>query len=227
MPAYNETLDLVIKFGTKWQSTPGLNLDTEIADLEVADAGHLGQGQLIRWPSPASPRPRARVPHVGAGVAAGALGLPVHRAVAHRVRALHGVPDDRHARLHAHEHQPRAGRAAPLRRPRQLRRRCSATGRRGTRCSSRSSTRALALPVAVALPLRRRPDAPLAPPAGLGRLPRPVLPAVRRPVRRRRPDLGRDAQPRHAAGSTLSSRPSASSTRRTGSTTRRGSTRAS
>ena len=34
-PAYNETYDLVIKFGTKWQSTPGLNLDTEIADLKA------------------------------------------------------------------------------------------------------------------------------------------------------------------------------------------------
>ena len=34
MPAYNETLDLITKFGTKWQSTPGLNLDSEIADLK-------------------------------------------------------------------------------------------------------------------------------------------------------------------------------------------------
>ena len=34
-PAYNETYDLVLKFGTKWQSTPGLNLDTEIADLKT------------------------------------------------------------------------------------------------------------------------------------------------------------------------------------------------
>jgi multiple sugar transport system substrate-binding protein len=33
MPAYNESLDLIITFGTKWQSTQGLNLDTEIADL--------------------------------------------------------------------------------------------------------------------------------------------------------------------------------------------------
>ncbi len=34
-PAYNETYDLIQKFGTKWQSTPGLNLDTEIADLKA------------------------------------------------------------------------------------------------------------------------------------------------------------------------------------------------
>ena len=44
MPAYNETLDLINTFGTKWQSTPGLDLDAEIADLQAADAGDLGQG---------------------------------------------------------------------------------------------------------------------------------------------------------------------------------------
>ena len=34
MPAYNQTLDLLNTFGTKWQSTPGLDLDAEIADLK-------------------------------------------------------------------------------------------------------------------------------------------------------------------------------------------------
>ena len=34
MPAYNQSLDLLITFGTKWSSTPGLSLDTEIADLK-------------------------------------------------------------------------------------------------------------------------------------------------------------------------------------------------
>jgi len=33
MPAYNESLDKIIEFGTKWTSTQGLNLDTEIQDL--------------------------------------------------------------------------------------------------------------------------------------------------------------------------------------------------
>ncbi len=33
MPAYNESLDLLNTFGTKWQSSGDLNLDTEIADL--------------------------------------------------------------------------------------------------------------------------------------------------------------------------------------------------
>jgi multiple sugar transport system substrate-binding protein len=35
MPAYNESLDLLITFGTKWQATKGLDLDAEIADLKV------------------------------------------------------------------------------------------------------------------------------------------------------------------------------------------------
>ena len=35
MPAYNESLDKIIEFGTKWQSTQGLNLDTEIEDLKT------------------------------------------------------------------------------------------------------------------------------------------------------------------------------------------------
>ncbi len=35
MPAYNESLDLLNTFGTKWQATPGLDLDTEINDLKT------------------------------------------------------------------------------------------------------------------------------------------------------------------------------------------------
>lgn len=35
MPAYNESLDLLITFGTKWQASAGLNLDTEIEDLRA------------------------------------------------------------------------------------------------------------------------------------------------------------------------------------------------
>jgi multiple sugar transport system substrate-binding protein len=34
MPAYNQTLDLLNTFTTKWQSTPGLDLDAEIADMK-------------------------------------------------------------------------------------------------------------------------------------------------------------------------------------------------
>jgi multiple sugar transport system substrate-binding protein len=35
MPAYNESLDKIIEFGTKWQTNQGLNLDTEIEDLKT------------------------------------------------------------------------------------------------------------------------------------------------------------------------------------------------
>ena len=34
-PAYNQTLDLLNTFGTKWQATPGLDLDKEIADMKT------------------------------------------------------------------------------------------------------------------------------------------------------------------------------------------------
>jgi multiple sugar transport system substrate-binding protein len=34
MPAYNQSLNLLNTFGTKWQATPGLDLDKEIADLK-------------------------------------------------------------------------------------------------------------------------------------------------------------------------------------------------
>ena len=35
MPAYNESLDLLNTFGTKWQATPGLDLDAEFAALKT------------------------------------------------------------------------------------------------------------------------------------------------------------------------------------------------
>jgi multiple sugar transport system substrate-binding protein len=35
MPAYNESLDLIGTFGTKWQTTPGLDIDAEVADLKA------------------------------------------------------------------------------------------------------------------------------------------------------------------------------------------------
>jgi multiple sugar transport system substrate-binding protein len=34
-PAYNQTLDLLGKFYTKWQATPGLDIDSEVADLKT------------------------------------------------------------------------------------------------------------------------------------------------------------------------------------------------
>lgn len=35
VPKYNETLDVLATYGTRWQSTPGLDLDAEIAALEA------------------------------------------------------------------------------------------------------------------------------------------------------------------------------------------------
>lgn len=35
MPAYNQTLDLLNTFGTKWQATSGLDMDAEIAELKT------------------------------------------------------------------------------------------------------------------------------------------------------------------------------------------------
>ncbi len=35
VPAYNQTFSLIQTFNTKWQATPGLNLDSEIADLKA------------------------------------------------------------------------------------------------------------------------------------------------------------------------------------------------
>ena len=177
-------------------------------------------------PAPSVARPRTPASLLRAGLAARALGLRLHRAVAHRVRGLHGHPDDRDARLLVHQHQPRPGRAAAVRRAEELRdaaprpagldfarhhaqvRRAGAAGR-GHRC--RSSSRSCSIPGTC---------------TAAGALPGPVLPALRRAVRGRRLHLGRDAQPEHGLDQRWPSRRSVSRTRRRGSRIRRGSTRA-
>ena len=35
MPAYNKSIDILTKYSTRWQSTPGLNMDTEISNLKA------------------------------------------------------------------------------------------------------------------------------------------------------------------------------------------------
>ncbi len=35
MPAYNQTLDLINTFYTKWQATPGLDIDSEVASMKT------------------------------------------------------------------------------------------------------------------------------------------------------------------------------------------------
>ena len=54
MPAYNQTLDLLNTFGTKWQSTPGLDLDAEIADLKTQMQAIWDKAATDRWRPPAS-----------------------------------------------------------------------------------------------------------------------------------------------------------------------------
>ena len=56
MPAYNQTLDLINTYSTKWQTTPGLRPRRRDRGDALGDAGRLGRRrQLIRW----SPQRRA------------------------------------------------------------------------------------------------------------------------------------------------------------------------
>ena len=50
MPAYNESLDLIITFGTKWQATPGLDHGQGDPGPAEPAPGHLGQGGLTAHP---------------------------------------------------------------------------------------------------------------------------------------------------------------------------------
>ena len=59
MPAYNESLDLLNTFGTKWQATPGLDLDAEIADAQDRSSrpsGTRAADRSMTAPSVARPR---------------------------------------------------------------------------------------------------------------------------------------------------------------------------
>ena len=65
VPAYNETFALIQKYGTKWWSTPGLDLDAEIAALKAEMQATWDKSQLAddgpqRRPPPA-PGPDSRV----------------------------------------------------------------------------------------------------------------------------------------------------------------------
>ena len=114
--------------------------------------GGLRQGRLLR-----RDRPRRRAlaygpaPDVRAGVAARALGLPLHRAVDHRVPAVHALPDDRDAGLQLHQHQPGPGGAAPVHRPQELPRHALRQAGLGLAAGD-PQVRAAGLPVAVGLP---------------------------------------------------------------------------
>ena len=229
MPAYNESLDLLNTFGTKWQATPGLDLDAEIEALKTqlqAIWDKAAADRCMTAPSVARPRRlsrrrsglawrRARWGYVF--IAPWIIGFLLFTLIP--MLATLGV--------HVHQHQPRPGGAAPLRRAAATTRPSSATSRPGIRSIVTFKYALLALPVAVALPFARRADAPVAPPRGLGRVPGAVLPALRRSRSSRACSSGAGCSRTNRAGSTTPCAPSASRTRRTGSRTRPGSTRVS
>ena len=160
MPAYNQTLDLINTYSTKWQTTPGLDLDAEIEAMTGGDAGRLGRRrQLIDGRPPAS---RARAPcPVSRGWPGGArAGGTSSSRRGSSVSRCSPPPDDRDARLHVHQHQPGPGRAAPIRGPEELPDPDRPTSRPGV-ARDHPQVRVLALPVAVFLPLARRAPAPL------------------------------------------------------------------
>ena len=62
MPAYNQTLDLISKFWTKWQATPGLDIDAEIEATEgrrSRPSGTRAGNSTMAAPSVARPQDRA------------------------------------------------------------------------------------------------------------------------------------------------------------------------
>ena len=96
---------------------------------------------------------RAPVPLLGSGLATGALGVRLHRAVAHRVRrSSRAFPMIATFAFTLTNINLAQADAAPVRRPRQLRRTCSTTSRRGTSLGVTLKYALLALPVAVVLP---------------------------------------------------------------------------
>ena len=100
--------------------------DTEVEDAR-AEIQAIWDKEWLTTPGDGRPRPSTPVActaspaRVGWRAARGPVGLRLHLAVDHRVPRLHAGPDDRHARLHVHQHQPGPGGAAPVRRPAQLR----------------------------------------------------------------------------------------------------------
>ena len=206
-PAYNETLDLIIKFGTKWQATPGLEPRHGDRRPEDADAGHLGQGRQLTHGRPQRrppPHPVPASPGWRGGGRAGATSSS--RRGSSGSSLFTAFPMIATFVVHVHQHQPRPGRAAPVRRPGELRQTLLARPAGLGLARRHAQVRALALPVAVILPFVVALMLHSRHLRGSGVVPRPVLPAVRRAVRGRRPDLGRDAQPRHRLAQRRSSR---------------------
>ena len=160
--------------------------------------------------NPSVARPRTPASLLRAGLAARALGVRLHRAVDHRLRGLHGPADDRDARLLVHQHQPRPGRAAPVRRAEELRAllaRPAGLGIARDHAQVRGHRAAGGGDPAVP----RRAAAPLAAPVGDGRVPGPVLPALRRARSWRACSSGAGCSTRHRLDQRRRCRRSASS----------------
>ena len=222
MPAYNQTLDLINTFGTKWQATPGLDLDKEIADLSprCRPSGTRAAADPMAAPSVARPRRPARFSGLAwrrarwgyvfiAPWIIGFLLFTLFPMVATFVFTFTNINLDQAEPLRfvglAELPDPHRG-PADVGLPR-----------------SHPEVRAAGTPGRGRPAVRRRPHAPLAPPARHRRVPRPVLPALRRAVRGRRPDLGRDAGGGSRLDQRASSRPSGSRIHPTGCRTRPGS----
>ena len=48
MPKYNETLDILEKYRSRWTTTPGLNMDQEIEKLRGRDPGAWDGDAVVR-----------------------------------------------------------------------------------------------------------------------------------------------------------------------------------
>ena len=195
MPAYNESLDLINTFGTKWQATPGLDMDKEIQDLRPSSR-RSGTRRTDRSSRDRPVERRRRRPasagRLGWPGAASALGLRLHLALDRRVLPVHARSRWSPRSSSRSPTSTSPGRAAPVRRARELR---PLLGRhQAWRVAARDPQVRADRAAGRGAPAVPGGDAAqLAPPAWRVRLPGPVLPAVRRPVRGRRPDLAADA----------------------------------
>ena len=219
MPVYNETPQprrvrrQVPRPG--WDTTQGLDMDSEIQPLQHEIAGDLGQvvasSSTADQPTPAdadggvigdrltalAARPGRSASDAVASCQPLARrearwGLLFISPVAHRLPAVHA----------AARWSPRSSSRSPtstfasrtpfaVRRPQELPGHARATRRSGRRCASPSRFAALWLPITLIVPFLVALVLNSPQPARLERLPGPVLPALRGPVRGGRPRSGR------------------------------------
>ena len=139
--------------------------------------------------------------------------------VDHRLLPVHARADDRVAGVHVQQHRARPAGAAGVRRAAQLADAARRRARRGSRSRVTFRFALFQLPFILILPFLLAVGLNSRNLKGPRRVPDPVLPALRDPVRLGRPDLAGDAQPRDRLGEPVPAVPRASRTRPTGSTT--------